>query len=79
MVLSLSFLLFPLAHFVGYLPLIQSLIEGFTWKSIFHASFLLSVPLYLLIVSIAWLKYGRKTGLFLLIISLCTIGFYSYS
>lgn len=59
----------PITTLLGYIPLVGGLISGIVGFAIFLAALLISIPLYLLMISIAWLVFHPKVGLILLIIA----------
>lgn len=69
MVAGICMFFSPITTLLGYIPLVGGLISGIVGFAIFLAALLISIPLYLLMISIAWLVFHPKVGLILLIIA----------
>ncbi len=69
MVLGIYWFLSPIVILVGYIPLVGGIISGILGFAIFLAALLICIPLYLLMTSIAWLRFHPKVGIILLLIA----------
>jgi hypothetical protein len=68
MVLGIYLLFSPIVNLLGFIPLIGGIISGIVGFAIVLAAFLISIPIYILAIAIAWLFYHPKVGLILLAI-----------
>lgn len=59
----------PITTILGYIPLVGGIISGIVGFAIFLAAVLISIPLYLLMISIAWLIFHPKVGIALILIA----------
>ncbi len=66
MVFSICGFFLPITSLIGHVPLIGSFLSGALGLAIFIAASLISIPLFLLAVAIAWLVFHPKTGLIIL-------------
>jgi len=69
MVLGIVLFFSPITTILGYIPLVGGIISGIVGFAIFLAAVLISIPLYLLIISIAWLVFHPKVGVALILIA----------
>ncbi len=56
----------PITTILGYIPLVGGFISGVAGLAIIMAAILVCIPLFLLAVSLAWLRFHPKIGLSLL-------------
>jgi hypothetical protein len=68
MVFGIYLFFSPIVNLLGFIPLIGGIISGIVGFAIFLAAFLISIPLYILALAIAWLFFHPKVGLILLAI-----------
>lgn len=66
MVFGIYLFFSPIVNLLGFIPLIGGIISGIVGFAILLAAFLISIPLYILATSIAWLFFHPKIGLILL-------------
>lgn len=74
MVLGIWLFFSPITTLLGYIPLVGGLISGIVGFAIFLAALLICIPLYFLVISIAWVFYHPKIGIILLAIALAVTG-----
>ena len=74
MILGIYLFFSPIVNLLNYIPLVGGLLSGIVGFVIFLAAVLISIPLWILTVSIAWLVYHPKVGLILLGIGLVVAG-----
>jgi hypothetical protein len=66
MVLGLYMIFEPIVNLFGYIPLVGGLISGIVGFAFLLAAILISILLYIITISIAWVYYHPKVGLVLL-------------
>jgi hypothetical protein len=66
----------PITSILGYIPLVGGLISGIVGIAIFLAALLVAIPIYLLVTSVAWLKYHPKIGAAILIAGVAVLTFF---
>jgi hypothetical protein len=69
MVLGIVLIFSPITTILGYIPLVGGIISGIVGFAIFLAAVLVSIPLYLLMIAIAWLVFHPKVGVVLILIA----------
>jgi len=69
MVAGICIFFSPITTLLGYIPLVGGLISGIVGFAIFLAAVIISIPLYLLMISISWLFFHPKIGIILLLIA----------
>lgn len=74
MVCGLAMFFSPLTAMLGYIPLLGGILQGTANVLIFIACLLVCLPLYLLVLSIAWLFYHPKVGIPLLTLGIIGVG-----
>lgn len=53
----------PITAILGYIPLLGGLVQSILNLAILLVSFLVCIPIYLIVFSIAWLFYHPKIGI----------------
>ena len=66
MVAGICIFFSPITHLIGYIPLIGGLLKGTLGIAIFLAALIICLPLFLLAVTVSWLVFNPKVGLFIL-------------
>ena len=66
MVLGICMFFWPVTSLLGYIPLVGGFISGVAGLAIFIGAVLLCIPLFLIALSLAWLRYNPKVGVMLL-------------
>ena len=64
----------PITSLIGYIPLVGGFISGVLFFAILLAALIICIPLFLIAVSIAWLRFHPKVGLILIGIALVILG-----
>lgn len=75
-VFSICMFFSPITTILGYIPLVGGLISGIVGFAIFLAAVLVAIPIYLLVTSVAWLRFHPKVGATLLIIGVGILTFF---
>ena len=57
----------PIVDLIGYIPIVGGFLKSTIAGVIILGAVIVSIPLYLLTFSLAWLRYHPKTGLLLLL------------
>lgn len=68
MVISICLFFSPITTLLGYIPLLGGLLSTVVSWAIFIAALIICLPIYLLVTSIAWLRYHPKVGIAILLI-----------
>jgi len=76
LVASICMFFSPITTILGYIPLVGGFISGIVGFAIFLAALLVSIPIFFLVTSIAWLRYRPIIGAALLIIGLGILTFF---
>ena len=66
MVFGIVLFFSPITNILGYFPLIGGLLKGTVGFIIFVGAIIISIPLYIITFSLAWLFYHPKVGIFIL-------------
>lgn len=74
LVFGLAAFFSPLTSMLGYIPLLGGILQGTANFLIFIASLIICLPLFLLLMSVAWLFYHPKVGIPLLVIGIIGVG-----
>lgn len=75
LVLSICMFFSPITTILGYIPLVGGLISGIVGFAIFLAALIVSIPIFLLVTSVAWVRFHPKVGAALLIIGAGVLAF----
>ena len=70
MVLGICLFFSPITTILGYIPLVGGFVSGVASFAIFVGAVLICIPLFLITVSLAWLRFHPKVGLVILGIGL---------
>ena len=68
MVLGICMFFWPVTSVLGYIPLVGGFISGVAGLAIFMGAVLICIPLFLMALSLAWLRYHPKVGVKLLVL-----------
>jgi hypothetical protein len=60
----------PMTSMLGHIPLLGGILKTVTELAVLLACLLVCIPIYLLMVSVAWLFYHPKVGIVILIIGI---------
>jgi uncharacterized membrane protein len=66
MVAGICLFFSPITTILGYIPLVGGFISGVATIAIFIGAVLLCIPLFLIALSLAWLRFNPKIGLAIL-------------
>lgn len=69
MVLGIYLFFSPIVEILGYIPIVGGFLKGTVGAVIFLGALIVSIPLYLLTFTLAWLRYHPKIGLMLLAVT----------
>lgn len=70
MVLGICLFFSPITTILGYIPLVGGFVSGVASFAIFLGAVLVCIPLFLIAVSLAWLRFHPKVGLMVLVVGL---------
>lgn len=70
MVLSICAFFSPITSILGYVPFLGGFLSSVVGIAIFIAALIVCLPLFILAMSISWLRFHPKVGLLLLGIGL---------
>ena len=73
MVFSIVLFFSPITTIIGYIPLVGGFISGILFFAILLAALVVCVPLFLIAVSIAWLRFRPKVGIVIVLIAAAII------
>ena len=74
MVLSICAFFSPITTILGYIPLLGGFLKGVVGLAIFLAAVIVSLPLFILAVSVSWLRFHPKIGLLIFGVGLLIAG-----
>ena len=74
MVASICLFFSPITTLIGYIPFVGGFISGVLFFAILLAAILICIPIFLLVMSAAWLRYHWKVGVIMLAIGLVILG-----
>jgi len=66
MVIGICLFFSPVTTLLGYIPLVGGFVSGVAGFAIFLGAVLACIPLFLIAVSLAWLRFHPKVGLMVL-------------
>lgn len=67
MVFGILLFFSPITEILGYIPLVGGFVKGVAGFAIFVGAVLACIPLYLIMFSVAWLRFHPKIGAITLI------------
>jgi hypothetical protein len=70
MVVGILLFFSPVTEILGYIPLVGGFIKGVAGFAIFVGALLACIPLFLITLSVAWVRFHPKVGVFVLLIGL---------
>ena len=73
MVFGICLFFSPITTLIGYIPLVGGFISGVLFWAIFIAALIICLPIFIIVLSIAWLRYRPKIGLIILGIGLAIL------
>jgi hypothetical protein len=73
MVFGIVLFFSPITNILGYFPLIGGILKGTVGFLIFVGAVIISIPLYIITFSLAWLFYHPKVGIVILGIGVAII------
>lgn len=68
----------PITTLLGYIPLVGGILKSTVGFIIFVAAIIVSIPLYIMALSLAWLWYHPKVGIPILLIGVSLIAILIY-
>ena len=74
MVFGIYMLFDPIVQIIGYIPFVGGIFANVIGFAVFLAAMLVCIPVYLAVISIAWLVYRPIIGLVLILISCAIAG-----
>lgn len=66
MVLGICLFFSPITTILGYIPLVGGFVKGVAAFAIFIGAVLFCIPLFIVAVSVAWLRFHPKIGIMVL-------------
>jgi hypothetical protein len=74
MVLAICWFFSPITTLLGYIPLLGGILKGTAGLIIFFGAVIITIPIFIITYSLAWLFYHPKVGLIILGVGLAILG-----
>lgn len=76
MVLGICLFFSPITTILGYIPLVGGFVSGIVGFAIFIGAVLFCIPMFVIALSLAWLRFHPKIGLVILSVGLIILAYF---